>query len=158
MPHPTSRSRSRSRGRVLVFLVSLALAAAGCKTQPLVDPRPIRAAATPAQTRAAILRALMIDRRYAVVSEQPGEIVARFAQADWAMVVAIGYSNEVSVRYLDSDGIDYAISEGVPVIHSGYNKRVQQLSDWIAKEIAISRVSTAPLEVAAPPLSEGTPE
>lgn len=154
MTNPTSRSR----GRVLVFLVSLALAAAGCKTQPLVDPRSIWAAETPAQTHAAILRALTIDPRWAVVSEQPGEIVARFAQAGWAMVVAIAYSNEVSVRYLDSQGIDYASVEGVPVIHSGYNRRAQRLSDWIAKEIAISRVRPALPEVTEPALGDTRPE
>jgi hypothetical protein len=123
--------------------MSFALAAAGCKTVPLVDPRPILAADTPEQTRAAILRALMIDKRWAVVSDQPGEIVVRFGQPDWSMAVAIAYSNEVSLRYVGSEGIDYAITpEGVPVIHRGYNERAQRLSDWIAREIAISDVSS----------------
>lgn len=152
MTNPTFRRR----GRVLLFLVSLALAAVGCRTQPLVDPRPIPAAGTPAQTRAAILRALKIERRYAVVSEQPGEIVARFAESDWFMVVAVAYSNEVSVRYLSSGGIDYSIVNGVPVIHEGYNERVQQLSNWIATEIGIAHVSSDLPEVPPPPLGEAT--
>jgi hypothetical protein len=147
------------RAWILLLLVSFALVAAGCKTVPLVDPRPIPAAKTPASTRAAILRALLIDDRWAVVSDQPGEIVARFGQPDWSMAVAIAYANEVSVRYLGSEGIDYAISpEGVPVIHSGYNERAQRLSNWIAMEIEIANVSSALPEVAAPPLREVTPE
>ncbi len=149
---------SRFRGRVLIFLVLLALAAAGCRTKPLVDPRPIAATGTPAQTRAAILRALKIDRHWSVVSEQPSEVVARFADRDWYMVVAIAYSNEVSVRYLSSGGIDYNISEGVPVIHEGYNERVQQLSNWIAREIAIAHVSSELPDVPPPPLEEVAPD
>jgi hypothetical protein len=150
---------SGSGAFLLIFAVSLALAAAGCKTKPLVDPRPIVAAETSAQTRAAILRALKIDNRWEVVSDQPGEIVARFGQPDWSMAVSIAYANEVSVRYLGSQGIDYAISpEGVPVIHKGYNERAQRLSDWIAREIEIADVSSALPEVAAPPMGEVEPE
>jgi hypothetical protein len=146
MPNPTPRRRPF----LLSFAVSLGLAAAGCKTVPLVDPRPILAADTPAETRAAILRALKIDKNWAVVSDKPGEIVARFGQPDWSMAVSIAYANEVSIRYLGSEGIDYAISpEGVPVIHRGYNERAQRLSDWIAREIAISDVSSE-LPPAAP--------
>lgn len=147
-----------SRAFLLLFVVSLAVAAAGCRTKPLVDPRPIAATGTPAQTRAAILRALKIDRHWSVVSEQPSEVVARFADRDWYMVVAIAYSNEVSVRYLSSGGIDYAIANGVPVIHEGYNERVQQLSNWIAREIAIAHVSSELPDVPPPPLGEVAPD
>jgi hypothetical protein len=74
------------------------------------------------------------------------------------MAVAIAYSNEVSLRYLGSEGIDYGISpEGVPVIHRGYNERAQRLSDWIAREIAISDVSSE-LPEAAPPAGEVEPD
>jgi hypothetical protein len=156
---PVSHPARRRGARVLFLLGWLLLAAAGCKTVPLADPRPIVAADTPAQTRAAILRALKIDERWAVVSDQPGEIVARFAQPDWSMAVSIAYANEVSLRYLGSEGIDYAISpEGVPVIHRGYNERVQRLSGWIAREIEIADVSSALPEVATPPAGEVEPE
>ena len=151
MPHPVSRSR----GAVLALPVSLALAAAGCRTQPLVDPRPILAAETPAETRAAILRALTVGGGYAVVADQPGQIVARYAEDDWHMVVAIAYANEVSVRYVSSVGIHYSVSQGVPVIHRGYNQRVQRLSDVIASEIAIARVTNA---IPPPSLGEVTPD
>jgi hypothetical protein len=154
MPNPTPRRRPF----LLSFAVSLGLAVAGCKTVPLSDPRPILAADTPEQTRAAILRALKIDQNWAVVSDKPGEIVARFGQPDWSMAVSIAYANEVSVRYLGSEGIDYGISpEGVTVIHRGYNERAQRLSDWIAREIAISDVSSE-LPNAAPPDGEVTPD
>ena len=155
MSHPASRIC----GRVLLELMSLALAAAvGCTVVPLVDPQPILAADTPAETRAAILRALKIDKNWEVVSDQPGEIVARFARPDWSMAVAIAYANEVSFRYVGSEAIDYAISpEGVPVIHHGYNERAQRLADWIAREIAISDVSSE-IPEAAPPAGGVAPD
>jgi hypothetical protein len=145
----------RIRVRVRVLLVSLALATLGCKTVPLVDPHSIQAAETPAETRAAILRALTVGGGYGVVSDQPGLIVARYAQPGWNMVVAIAYSNEVSLRYVSSVGLDYAISEGVPVIHKGYNERVQRLSEVIASEIAIARVTNA---ISPPSLEEVAPD
>jgi hypothetical protein len=143
------------RAFLLFFAVSVGLAAAGCRTVPLVDPRPIPAAATPEETRAAILRALTVGGGYAVVADQPGQIVARYAYVDWNMVVSIAYSNEVSVRYVSSVGLGYAISDGVPIIHRGYNKRAQRLSDVIASEIAISRVTNA---IPPPSLGEVTPD
>ncbi len=146
MSNPTARSHSR----VLLLLVSLALAVAGCKTRPLVDPQPILAAENPAQTRAAILRGL-IENDYAVVSEQPGEVTARYTGRDWNMVVAVDYSNEVTVRYVSSEGLDYGSSKGARVIHRGYNKRVQELSSEIATEIAIARSTSELPPVAAPP-------
>ena len=56
------------------------------------------------------------------------------------------------MRYLSSGGIDYAITNGVPVIHEGYNGRVQQLSNWIAREIRDrARQLGAPGRPSAPP-------
>lgn len=146
MPNTTSRNRAF----LLFFAVALALGAAGCKTRPLVAPAPVLAAENPAQTRAAILRAL-IENNYAVVSEQPGEVVARYRGRNWNMVVAVDYSNQVTVRYVSSEGLGYGGKDGTPVIHRGYNSRVQDLSDEIATEIAIARASSALPPVAAPP-------
>lgn len=154
MPNPISRSRVR----VLIFAVSLAVAGAGCQvTKPLIAPPPVLAAETPAQTRAAILKAL-IEKEYEVLSEQPGEIVARFGHREWNMVVAIDYANEVTVRYVSSKNLNYGGRNGTRVIHPGYNKRVLELSKQIAREIAISRASSALPPSAAPPLGEVTPD
>jgi hypothetical protein len=139
------------------LLVSLALIAAAACTAPLVTPRPILAAATPDQTRAAILRAL-IENRYMVEADQPGEIVARYTKPDWNMVLEIAYSNEVSVRYVSSENLKYATSKGGPIIRRGYNKRVQHLSNEIATEIAIVRATNALPAVAAPPAGDTRPQ
>jgi len=142
---------SPGRVRTLILLVSLALAVVACRTpQPLVDPPPIAAAESSAQTRAAILRAL-VESHYRVESEEAGRIIARYSQSEWTMVVAVDYSNRVAVRYVSSASLDYGTDNGTPVIHRGYNARVQRLSNMIGTEIAIARAGDELPPVAAPP-------
>jgi len=147
MRNPTSRGRVR----VLILLVSFALVAVACRTpQPLVDPPPIAAAESSAQTRAAILRAL-IEGHYTVVSEEAGQIIARYGRSKWNMVVAVDYSNQVAVRYVSSENLEYGSNKGTPVIHPGYNKRVERLARVIGTEISIARAGDELPPVAAPP-------
>jgi hypothetical protein len=154
MPEQTSPVRAR----VLILLVSLALAAAGCRTpQPLVDPSPVAAAESSGLTRAAILRALT-ESHYTVESEEVGRIIARYGGSKWNMVVAIDYSNQVAVRYVRSENLHYGTKNGTPVIHPGYNKRVQRLARVIGTEIAIARVGDELPPVAAPPPSNARPQ
>ena len=147
MPSPFSRSWFRA----LLIAVSLALATGGCQmTKPLVAPPPVLAAETPAQTRTAVLRAL-IDNDYEVISDKPGEIVARYGEREWNMVVAVDYANQISIRYVSSEELSYGSKDGVPVIHPGYNKRVNKLSKEIGREVAMSRATSPLPPVAAPP-------
>ena len=153
MPKTTLHGRSR----VLFLLVSLAVAAAACTTQPLVTPQPLAAAGSPAQTRVAILRALA-ENDWILESERVGEIVARYSRSDWTVLVQIAYSNEVSIRYVSSVNLEYGTSkDGTPVIHRGYNRRVQRLSKEIGTEILIARVTDSLPPVAAPPPAEAQP-
>jgi len=141
------------RSRVFLLAVSLGIAAvvtAGCTTTPLVDPRPIVAAPTAAQTRTAILRTL-VQSNWTVESERAGEIVAKYGSSDWTMVVAIEYADRVSMHYVGSENLDYDAAEGAPTIHAGYNKRTQRLADQIGKEIALVRAVSDMPAVAAPP-------
>src|SRR5574342_415019 len=109
------KTTSPGRSRSLILLVSLALAVAACRSpQPIVEPAPIAAAETSAQTRAAILRALAASH-YTVESEEAGRIVARYGPSKWSMVVAIDYSNQVAVRYVSSENLGYANPKGTPV-------------------------------------------
>jgi len=155
MPKTTASKCAPAR----LLLVSLALAAAAaCATpKPLVDPAPIAAAETPAQTRVAILRAL-IENDWKVESEQPGEIIARYDKTRWNMVVAVDYTEQVSVRYVRSENLEYGTSNGTPVIHGSYNKRVRRLSNEIGTEIAILRATNALPPVAAPPPGAARPQ
>ena len=154
-----SNMTSHGRSRVLVLLVSLAVVAAACTTpRPLVNPPPIVAAGSPAQTRVAILRALL-ESNWVLESERAGEMIARYSRSDWTMVVQIAYSNEVSIRYLSSENLKYGTSKnGTPVIHRGYNSRVQRLSKVIGMEIMIARATDTLPPVAAPPPAEAQPQ
>jgi hypothetical protein len=148
MPKTTSHYRVLG----LLLLASLALAALACaKPQPLANPKPIAAASTPAQTRVAILRALA-DRDFILESEKTGDIVARYSERNWDMVIAISYSNEISIRYISSSNLDYGTTEqGVTVIHRGYNRRVEELAKEISTEVTIARLTDSPPPAAATP-------
>lgn len=141
------------RSRALLAIASLALlTAVACATrQPLVSPAPIAAASTPQQTRVAILRALA-HNGYTLESEREGDVVARYSERNWHMVIEIAYSNEITIRYVSSENIDYGKSDkGVTVIHRGYNTRVQQLAKEIGTEVAIARITDTPPPVGTPP-------
>jgi hypothetical protein len=149
----------RVRSQMLLVLVSFALAAAACTIpQPLLTPQPIAGAATPAQTRVAIVRALL-ENDYVLDSEKPGVILARYSRSDWTYLVEIAYSNEVTIRYVSSKNLQYGTSEnGATVIHRGYNNRVLHLSKEIGKEIMIARVTDTLPPVASPPPAEVVPD
>jgi hypothetical protein len=140
-------------------MVSLALAATACLApRPLLNPPPIAGAATPAQTRVAILRAL-VENNYILESEKQGEIHARYSRSDWTFLVEIAYSNEVTIRYVSSTNLRYGTAEdGTTVIHRGYNNRVLHLSKEIGKEIMIARVTDTLPPVASPPPAEVVPD
>jgi hypothetical protein len=150
-----SKTTLLGRSRVLFLLVPLALAAA-CTTKPLVTPRPLAATGSPEQTRVAILRAL-VGNNWVLESERMGEIVARYGGSSWNMVVEIAYSNEISIRYVSSENLDFETEDGTPVIHSGYNARVLRLSKEIEKEIMIARLTDSLPPVAAPPAAGPQP-
>ena len=155
MPKTTSQYRVRAS----CLAVLLALAALACaKPQPLTNPPPIAAASTPAQTRVAILRALA-DKDYILESEKTGDIVARYTERNWYMVIAISYSNEVSIRYVTSENLDYGTEKnGVTVIHRGYNRRVQELAKEISTEVTIARLTDSPPPAApTPPVAAPPP-
>ncbi len=149
------------RPRALLVIVGLALlAATACiGPKPLVNPPPIGAAATPAQTRVAILRALAWGG-WVLEADKPGAMVARFRDDDWNMLIEIDYSNEIMIRYVSSENLDYGTSkEGVVVIHRGYNLRTQKLAKAIGTEVMIARATELPPVAAPPPApaSEPTP-
>jgi len=67
------------------------------------------------------------------------------------MVVAIDYSNQIAVRYVSSENLKYAEKNGTPIIHPGYNRRVERLAKAIGTEVAIASIDDELPPVAAPP-------
>jgi hypothetical protein len=131
-----SRMRSAPWLTWLPLLVGVFLA---CASAPLVNPSPIATASTPARTRAGILRGI-VRSHWTIVSEKPGEVVARLDRGAWAIDVAIDYGTQVSARYVSSHGLDYDDSSGTPKIDSGYNRRVRNLMSVIGEEIALQDI------------------
>ena len=153
---PATPSRYGSRSLFLLMLLGLALAA--CSSRALLTPPPIAGVGTPEKTRQAILRALG-ENRWTLISDKEGEIVARYGHHDWDMVIEIAYQNEVSFRYVSSRNLDYEINEkGVPVIHRGYNRRLEKLSQLIDREISVARAVDALPPVGDAPKLEPIPE
>lgn len=153
---PPTQSIHRARSLFLLTLLGLALAA--CSSRALLTPKPIPGAATPAKTREAILRVLG-ENKWVLLSDKEGEIVARYGAPDWDMVVEIAYQNEVSIRYVSSRNLDYAVDEeGVPIIHRGYNRRVEKLSFLLGREISVARAVDSLPPVGEAPKLEPIPE
>jgi hypothetical protein len=109
-----------------------------CASPPLVNPSPIAVASTPARTRAGIPRGI-VRSHWTIVSEKPGEVVARLDRSAWGIEVAIDYGTHVSTRYVSSHGLGYD-SSGTPRIDAGYNKRVRHLMSVIAEEVALQDI------------------
>jgi len=146
------------RARALFLLTLLGLALAACSSRALLTPPPMAGVGTPEKTREAILRALG-ENRWTLISDKEGEIVARYGSYDWDMVVEIAYQNEVSFRYVSSRNLDYRINEeGIPVIHRGYNRRVEKLSQLIDREITVTRAVDALPPVGEAPKLEPIPD
>jgi len=145
-----TRSCSPPLFRTLVLAVALVGHGAGCASQPIVEPHPVLAAGNPADTRAAILRSLLREE-WILEADQPGEIVANKGGSKWQIVVAIRYGEQVALSYQSSRGLDYQDTQGDPRIHRGYNGRVQELMDEIAKEITLVRATRPLPAIAAPP-------
>lgn len=94
---------------IATFGLGLALSASACGTAysstKVADPVLIARAQSPAEVRAAIVRA-MDGRRFSPKSEQPGLIVARLDRGDVKLEIAIEYSGtQYLVRYVTSSGL-----------------------------------------------------
>jgi hypothetical protein len=112
-----------------------------------VEPRPILAAPTTAETRAVIVQTLLRDG-WVLEAEYPGEIVAHRDGSSWVMVISIRYGEQISISYLSSTGLEYQETQTGPVIHHGYNGRVDALMKDLAREVA---PLVDPSTVSAPP-------
>lgn len=132
---PTTRSAVRRSLPLLLLLAALA-----CSSAPLVNPEPISGASTPALTHAAVVRAVVYTG-WTVVSQKPGEVVARLDRGAWDIVVGIDYGEQISIHYVSSDNLGYDGSSNPPTIHAGYNKRVDRLMNAIAREVVLAGIA-----------------
>jgi hypothetical protein len=137
-------------GTAFLLLVGL-LAAAGCRTQPMLTPSPIRAPLGAEQNRQAILQG-MASQNWQLVSETLGLITAvqdKKKLGKYVATVAIAYDDHtISISYRSSHGL-HCEPEGESCrrIHRAYNRWVIQL----ARNIEQSVGRLLPMSPGAPP-------
>lgn len=98
-----------SRALFSAAALTLAFALSGCGTNfastRSADPVLMANAHSPAEVRAAVIRA-MDFRKFTARGEEPGLIVAKYERGDQRVVVAIEYSaTQYTVRYVSSEGL-----------------------------------------------------
>jgi hypothetical protein len=147
-------AESRRRYRFLLLVASALAVPPACALPPLMTPRPVAAAPTPAETRAAILRVLLRED-WLIEMDQPAQIEARLSRGSWTMVVEILYGQQVAIHYVSSENLDYQANRAPPRIHPGYNRRTLKLMDDIGRELDLARLGDEcpPAAARKPPAS-----
>lgn len=134
--------RSEITRRILAALLSAALLAicAACTSTALRMPEQLRALPDPVETRMAILNG-MLQRKWNVMDEQPGAILAGISVRSHVAKMWIEYDPEfVRFRYGGSTNLDCRKSgDGCKSIHGKYNKWTRNLALAIGNEIATRR-------------------
>jgi len=119
---------------LIVFLGVIGLA--GCRSTPIQDMENIPVTMVKADygiedVEKAIIRA-GVKQNWQLATQQPGVIRARLSQQNRVAEVLIAYNlKEYSIRYLDSQNLDYKPGK----INKLYNVWVNKLSDAIRIEL-----------------------
>ena len=111
----------RSRLVVLLLLPVLLMLMAA-RQAPLVDPDPIAIPAkiTDAQVAKSI-RGALINRKWTVTDEKPGEIKSTLMLRDHKVRIDITWDKRaIAIRYVDSENLKYEVENGKKLIHKNY--------------------------------------
>jgi hypothetical protein len=121
------------RSRWLLLLLPLLLVLTNARAVPLVDRPPIAipAGVTPEQVANAVHSAFL-HRGWSIADEQPGRVEGVITRKDHVVRVAIGYdAQQVTIRYVSSQNMDYAQGPHGPQIHRKYLRWVKYLDEDI---------------------------
>jgi hypothetical protein len=133
--------------RTLVIALALALGVAGCAmTQPMMrlENQPVSANSGGAEGVGAAIERALVSRNWVVTARRPGDVDATLVGPDFRADITVPYSaTSYSIRYRDSEGLDYSGS----MIHRHYNNWVNNLRISIEREL-----------LAAPPLTAAAPQ
>ena len=111
----------RSRFFVVLLLPILLLLMAA-RQAPLVDPDPIAipAKVTDAQVAKSI-RGALINRKWTVTDEKPGEIKSTLMLRDHKVRIDITWDKrQIQIKYVDSENLKYEVENGKRLIHKNY--------------------------------------
>lgn len=120
-----------------IALSSILILLGGCRATEMNSPVQFSVSAGKTTLRDCIIDG-MKARRWSLVSEGPGEIVARQnVRGKHRVDVRISYSgNDVSIEYVDSENMKYQKSDsGRETIHKNYNAWVGYLR-WEIEQCA----------------------
>lgn len=118
----------RSRLLVLLLLPVLFLLMAA-RQAPLVDPDPVAipAKVTDAQVAKAVRNAL-VNRKWTVTDEKPGEIRSTLLLRDHKARIAITWDKrQLRIAYVDSENLKYEVEDGRKLIHKNYLSWINNL-------------------------------
>ena len=111
------------RSRLLVILLlPILLMLMAARQAPLVDPDPIAIPAkiTDAQVAKSI-RGALINRKWTVTDEKPGEIKSTLMLRDHKVRIDITWDKrQIQIRYVDSENLKYEVENGKRLIHKNY--------------------------------------
>ena len=111
----------RSRLVVLLLLPVLLMLMAA-RQAPLVDPDPIAIPAkiTDAQVAKSV-RGALINRKWTVTDEKPGEIKSTLSLRDHKVRIDITWDKQkIKIAYVDSENLKYEVENGKRLIHKNY--------------------------------------
>ncbi|MDC8013303.1 hypothetical protein [Tahibacter soli] len=111
------------RSRLLVILLlPILLMLMAARQAPLVDPDPIAIPAkiTDAQVAKSI-RGALINRKWTVTDEKPGEIKSTLMLRDHKVRIDITWDKRaIKIAYVDSENLKYEVENGKRLIHKNY--------------------------------------
>lgn len=81
-----------------------------------------------------------ISTNWTILENQPGSLLIRYSRnPKWWVNVKVTYSEkEYRIAYVDSNGLNYRIKDGVPDIHRNYNRWIKNLNKYI--QVNLSRL------------------
>jgi hypothetical protein len=133
--------RSRLLALLLVPLAFMLMG--GANPVPLTDPQPLAVPAglTIEQVTKAIKVGVLSRTGWAITKEEPGQFEATLNVRQHMLKVNIPYNTStVSIKYVDSQNLDYGDRKGVKVIHPKWNNWTRNLLSDIQRELQLLTV------------------
>ncbi len=112
-----------------VLLLAFAPLAVFARSAELVDPDPIvlPAKASAAQVKKAVKTSLL-NRQWTLSNEKPGYVEGKYTKSNFWAKIGVSYNTQkVTIKYLDSEGLNYEKDGDQRVIHPNYNKWIGNL-------------------------------
>jgi hypothetical protein len=115
--------------RLAFLLLAFVPLAVFARSAELVDPEPIvlTVKATSAQVKKAVKTSLL-NRQWELSNEKPGYVEGKYTKPKFWAKIGVSYdTRKVTIRYLDSEGLNYEKEGEQRVIHPNYNKWIGNL-------------------------------